>query len=119
MVKLSLAILVALLALCPAAVRAQGVVKIVGLGAATCATFREDIGKTPDLERVYFAWAQGYMNGLMIRAPEGQDENIDLTPREMGLRAQLSFLRTFCTENAGGNFADAIHSLYQTLRNRR
>src|SRR5215207_3794620 len=115
MVKLSLAILVAVLALCPAAVRSQGVVKIVGLGAATCATFREDIARTPDLERVYFAWAQGYMNGLMIRAPEGQDENVDLTPREMGLQAQLAFLRSFCVENSKANFADGIHGLYQTL----
>lgn len=102
-----------------AAPQGRAVVKIVGLGAASCATFREDIEKTPDLERVYFAWAQGYMNGLMIRAPEGQDEGIDLTPREIGLHAQLSFLHKFCTENSGGNYADGIHSLYQLLRNRR
>ena len=119
MVKLATSIVATALALCPADVRAQSAVKIVGLGAATCATFREDIAETPSLERTYFAWAQGYMNGLMIRAPEGQDENIDLTPREFGFQAQLAYLRTFCTENPGGNFADAIHGLYQALRNRR
>jgi len=101
----------------PAQTAAQ-VVKIVGLGAATCATFREDISQKPDLERVYFAWAQGYMNGLLIRAPEGQDENVDLTPRQFGLQAQLGFLRTFCIENSKANFSDAIHSLYQVLRTR-
>ena len=54
MMKLALSIVAAALALCPADLRAQGVVKIVGLGAATCATFREDIANTPGLERTYF-----------------------------------------------------------------
>src|SRR5215217_8183796 len=112
-----LALVTLAFAISPASAQAQGVVKIVGLGAATCATFREDIAKIPDLERVYFAWAQGYMNGLMIRAPEGQDEKIDLTPREVGLQAQLAYLRDFCTENSKGDFVDAIHGLYQMLRN--
>jgi hypothetical protein len=102
----------------PAQTAAQ-VVKIVGLGAATCATFGEDISRTPDLERVYFAWAQGYMNGLLIRAPDGQDENVDLTPRQFGLQAQLGFLRTFCLDNPNANFSDGIHGLYQVLRTRR
>ena len=116
MVRLPLSIVAAALALWPAEVRAQGVVKIVGLGAATCATGGHRQHARPGAHD--FASAQGYMNGLMIRAPEGQDENIDLTPREFGLQAQLAFLRTFCTDNPGGNFADAIHGLYQGLRNR-
>ena len=41
MVKLATSIVATALALCPADVRAQSAVKIVGLGAATCATFRE------------------------------------------------------------------------------
>ena len=59
------------------------------------------------------------MNGLLIRAPEGQDENVDLTPRHFGLQAQLEFLRTFCIESPKAAFSDAIHGLYQVLRTRR
>lgn len=55
-------------------------VKIVGIGASTCHDFLREIAGRPDVEKNFFAWAQGYMSGLLIRAPAGKDENLDLTP---------------------------------------
>ncbi len=90
--------------------------KIVGTGAATCATFLSDIARNPISEREYFSWAQGYMSGILMRAPPGKDENLDLTPREFPIKHQLEFLRSFCTAHQQDDYADAAASLYQRLR---
>ena len=95
---------------------AQGVVKIVGIGAATCSEFIRHVEAQPGEERTYFAWAQGYMNGLLIRAPAGKDEGLDLAPPSFPLQRQAAFLRTFCSENIGADFTDAVNMLYRTLR---
>jgi hypothetical protein len=90
--------------------------KIVGTGAATCATFLSDIARNPMSEREYFSWAQGYMSGILMRSPPGKDENLDLTPREFPVKDQLAFFRTFCAANGQYDYADAAASLYQRLR---
>ena len=91
-------------------------VKIVGMGASTCAQFLQDIEANPRAERDYFAWAQGYMSGLLIRAPTGKDEGLDLTPPAFPLLRQAAFLRTFCTTTRDADFSDAVNMLYRTLR---
>ena len=63
-------------------------VKIVGLGATTCADFTREVTSDPDTERTYFAWAQGFMSGALARAPAGVDQGIDLTPPGFPLRRQ-------------------------------
>jgi hypothetical protein len=90
--------------------------KIVGTGAATCATFLSDIARNPISEREYFSWAQGYISGILMRAPPGKDENLDLTPREFPVKNQLEFFRSFCAANQQDDYADAAASLYQRLR---
>src|SRR5262245_59644195 len=90
--------------------------KIVGTGAATCATFLSDIARNPFSEREYFAWAQGYMSGILMRAPPGKDENLDLTPPGFPVKDQLGFFRDFCAEHEQNDFADAAAQLYQRLR---
>lgn len=72
------------------AARAQSI-KIVGIGASTCARFLQEIEGKPQSERDYFAWAQGYMSGLLIRAPAGKDEDLDLTPPAFPLLKQAAF----------------------------
>ena len=91
-------------------------VKIVGLGATTCARFLQEIDGKPQAEREYFAWAQGYMSGLLIRAPEGKDEDLDLMPPAFPLLKQAEFLRGFCSQNIDADFTDGVNTLYRTLR---
>jgi hypothetical protein len=90
--------------------------KIVGTGAATCATFLSDIARNPISEREYFSWAQGYMSGILMRAPAGKDENLDLTPPDFPVKAQLEFFRHFCGAHQQDDYADAAASLYQRPR---
>ena len=95
--------------------RAQPV-KIVGIGASTCTRFLQEIEGNPLAEREYVAWAQGYMSGLLIRAPAGKDEGLDLAPPAFPLLKQAAFLRTFCATNREADFSDAVNTLYRTLR---
>ncbi|MBZ6414635.1 MULTISPECIES: hypothetical protein [Methylobacteriaceae] len=91
-------------------------VKIVGLGASTCAHFNQEIGENPALQRDYFAWAQGFMSGALIRAPQGVDEGLDLTPPSFPLQEQVDFLRAFCAKNQDQDYMDAARALYRRLR---
>ncbi|MFO1100744.1 MAG: hypothetical protein U1E81_21430 [Xanthobacteraceae bacterium] len=91
-------------------------VKVVGLGASTCAQFNEEIARRPSVERDYFAWAQGFMSGVLLRAPTGQDEKLDLAPPSFPLHQQAAFLRLFCSSNKTQSYADAVLALYIRLR---
>ncbi len=91
-------------------------VKIVGIGATPCAQFTAEIGRTPAAERDFFAWAQGFMSGALIRSPPGVDEGLDLTPPGFPLPRQAEFLRSYCQEHPKQDFMDAVHALYRTLR---
>lgn len=95
---------------------AQAKVKIVGIGASSCNQFAREITSRPEVERDYFAWAQGFMSGIMSRAPGGMDEGIDLMPRSLPLLRQAEFLRVFCAGNPGADYSDAVLSLYRELR---
>jgi len=90
--------------------------KIVGIGASTCARFNQDIREAPARERDYIVWAQGFMSGALIRAPEGVDEGLDLTPSSMPLNAQADFVRSFCAKRPDLDYMDAVHALYRHLR---
>jgi hypothetical protein len=92
------------------------VAKIVGLGAATCADFTDNIEKSPAMQRDYLAWAQGFMSGILLSMPSGVDEGLDLNPQAFGLLKQLGFLLQNCAENRSSDFADAVVALYKTLR---
>lgn len=91
-------------------------VKIVGTGTASCEDFLTEIRGRPDVEKNFFAWAQGYMSGLLIRAPAGKDEDLDLMPPQFPLLKQAEFLRSYCSKHAGEDFSDAVNTLYRTLR---
>ena len=94
----------------------QAIVKIVGIGAGSCAQFMEDDLLNPGIESNYVAWAQGYMSGLLLRAPAGKDENLDLIPSGVPLDKQAAFLKNFCRVHPERDFADAVNELYRTLR---
>lgn len=90
--------------------------KIVGIGASSCARFNEEISRSPSTERDYFAWAQGFMSGVLLQAPPGQDEKLDLAPPSFSLLKQAAFLREFCSKRPSQSHADAVLELYLRLR---
>src|SRR4051812_18048320 len=72
---------------------------IVGLGATTCKVFNQDVERSAQVQRDYFAWAQGFMSGVLMRAPPGVDEGLELRPSTFPLLRQIEFLRSFCARN--------------------
>jgi hypothetical protein len=89
---------------------------IVGLGAATCQQFNDDVRSNPTIRRDYLAWAQGFMSGILLGRPPGVDEGLDLSPATFGLVRQLDFLEGHCAGNSSADFADAVEALYKRLR---
>lgn len=89
---------------------------IVGLGAATCQQFSDDVRSSPSVRLDYLAWAQGFMSGVLLSRPHGIDEGLDLNPATFGLINQLQFLEDYCTENSSHDFSDAVEALYKRLR---
>lgn len=89
---------------------------IVGLGAATCRQFNDDVRSNPLIRRDYLAWAQGFMSGILSSRPVGVDEGLDLAPPTFPLMRQLDFLGDYCARNASLDFSDGVAALYKRLR---
>ena len=89
--------------------------KIVGLGAASCQRFTDDVSN-PAVRRDYLAWAQGFMSGIISSRPSGVDEGLDLAPATLDLLKQLHFLEDHCARNSSLDFSDAVAALYKRLR---
>jgi hypothetical protein len=90
--------------------------RIVGLGAATCRQFTADAAADPQVRKVYLAWAQGFMSGIILSRPPGADVGLDLNPPTFGLMAQLRFLEDHCARNDAAYFSTAVEALYKRLR---
>lgn len=91
---------------------------IVGIGVASCAQFNEEVANKPATERDYLAWAQGFLSGALMRAPQGVDEDMNLLPPNFPLQKQADFPRTYCSANPEKDYMDAVHALYQILKGR-
>lgn len=99
----------------PTTVHAQ-TQRIVGIGAASCARFNDEVRANPAVQRDYVAWAQGFMSAVLLTRPPGVDEGLDLIPRNFPLQKQLQFLRTYCAEQPQSDFSEGVKALYRTLR---
>jgi hypothetical protein len=90
--------------------------KVVGTGTGTCRQFSEDIGRDPQQERIYFAWAQGLMSGVLLRAPAGIDDGLDLLPPSFPVTEQIRFISDFCRANPDKEYLEAVRALYRRLK---
>ena len=97
---------------------AEAKVNIAGIGAASCHAFMNETQSDAQAERTYFAWAQGYMSGIMMRAPPGVDEGINLLHPSFPLQQQADFVRAFCSGNPQADYSDGVLELYRELRRR-
>lgn len=87
---------------------------IVGTGAVPCSRYLADVQGAPMQEREYFAWAQGYMSGLLMRSPAG--EHVDLRHKLLPLLSQVAFVRSYCQANPEKDFVEGVQDLYKALR---
>lgn len=90
-------------------------VAIVGTGTAACSRFNAVIIDRPNEEREYFAWAQGYMSGVLLSASAGVDDVLSLNPDAFPLAAQIAFVRVFCERFPESHYSDGVETLYRAL----
>ena len=91
-------------------------IKTVGPGNTGCRQYLLDLAKNPQNQRVYFAWVQGLMSGVLIRAPPGIDENVDLLPAEFAETQQVRLIGEFCNSQPDADLFDATRLLYRRLK---
>lgn len=95
---------------------ARQTVVIVGPGVTSCTEFLAEARRNVERELRYFSWAQGYMSGILMRAPPGKDEHLNLLPPQFPVAAQIRFVRNYCANHAETDYEDAVLVLYRKLR---
>jgi hypothetical protein len=90
-------------------------VEIAGIGVTRCHDFIQQVGRDPAIEGDYFAWAQGFMSGVLLRGRPGQDEALKLVPPQLAPELQRQFLRDYCKRNPLRYYFHAIAALYKRL----
>ena len=90
-------------------------VKLAGIGVLRCHVFNQQIAEQPEAEDRYFLWAQGFMSGVLLRAPPGQDDALDLVPPDMPLDEQRQLIRDYCARNPLRYYFHAVAALYARL----
>ncbi len=58
------------------------------------------------------------MSGVLLRAPPGRDDALDLTPPEWPLDQQRQLLRDYCAKNPLRYYFHAVAALYHRLGGR-
>jgi hypothetical protein len=90
-------------------------VEIAGVGVTRCHEFNQQVDRDPAVEDYYFAWAQGFMSGVLLRGRPGQDESLTLVPSQLPPEQQRQFLRDYCKRNPLRYYFHATAALYQRL----
>src|SRR5215217_9717284 len=70
-----------------------------GLGASSCLRFALDYTRMPRSEEQYFVWAQGYMSAIMMMAPGGIDDDLNLLPASYPKATQMAWIRGVCAQD--------------------
>jgi hypothetical protein len=101
-------------ALSPSVANSQ-MVAVVGTGTAKCGKYLTEISAKPEAEREYFSWAQGYMSGILLSAPPGVDDSLQLITEKLPVASQINFMRQFCGQKPDTSYSDGVEALYRAL----
>jgi hypothetical protein len=84
-----------------------------GVGVTPCSEFNQSREK-PEIEAMFFSWAEGYLTGWNIGLPEESQKHVDLSlmPRS----EQMEFLRKWCEANPSKRYVDGATTLLIRLR---
>lgn len=85
------------------------------LGASSCLKFALDYTRYPPSEEQYFAWAQGYMSAIVMMAPSGIDDDLNLLPVSDPKERQMAVIRSVCAQDPQRSYSHAVRALYRHL----
>ena len=86
-----------------------------GPGTSSCLKFALDHTKNAPTEEQYFIWAQGYMSAIVMTAPGGIDDALDLLPALYPKESQLAWIRSVCAQDPQRSYAHAVRVLCRHL----
>jgi hypothetical protein len=86
-----------------------------GPGASSCLKFALDYTRMALSEEQYFIWAQGYMSAIMMMAPGGVDDNLNLLPASYPKATQMAWIRGVCAQDPQRSYGHTIRALYRHL----
>ena len=96
-----------------AAYPATNNIAVSGMGTASCVEFLQQVRENPDMENIYFTWAQGLMSGWNTRGLADNHKILYLaliTPDQ-----QQAQVREFCETYPDGSYLGAVYELIKTL----
>jgi hypothetical protein len=106
-------VLMALMALLGGSALAVEPIAGTGVGTGTCAEFAQDYKNNPKLaERIYGAWAEGFMAGLNFATPSDELFGRDLAAT---VERQTFHIRQYCDAHPLAVFIQAVLDFYGTL----
>lgn len=83
---------------------------VMGPGMTTCGKFAEGYRESPNIEIMFFTWAQGYMSGLNQERREGYYDMAALT-----IESQKSFIMNYCDQHPLARYAEGALKLLLTM----
>ncbi len=89
-----------------------------GPGATSCLKFALNYNRNPPSEEQYFIWAQGYMSAIIMMAPSGLDDDLDLLPPSYPKESQMAWIRSVCVQDPQRSYSHAVRVLYRHLGGR-
>lgn len=87
----------------------------IGPGNMSCAEFANLYAQDPPgTERVFYAWAEGYMTGLNLTLlrMSGSSQNLS---GKYGMPGQEQELRGYCNAHPLASFQQAVNALFDSL----
>ena len=86
----------------------------LGLGTYTCGEAAEAVRADPDLDLLYFSWAQGWMTGWNLAQMGADLPAVDLNGRS--LPTQRGFIKNYCAQHPDRLYMDAVRALYLSMK---
>ena len=86
-----------------------------GPGVSSCLKFALDYTRNPPSEEQYFIWAQGYMSAIVMMAPGGIDDDLNLSPESYPKESQMVWIRSVCAQDPFRSYGHAVRGLYRRL----
>jgi hypothetical protein len=90
---------------------------IMGSGARTCGQFAREYLDNPDIEGVYFQWAQGFMTGFNAGLQRNGESPKILSSSPIA--EQMAAIRRYCDQHPLADYLAAVMEAFNHLKSSR
>jgi hypothetical protein len=84
-----------------------------GVGVSPCSEFTR-VREKPEFEALFFTWAQGFLTGWNMGAPDDSGFSVDMSG--LSRDEQKQFIRDYCEANPTNRYLQGVTALMSRLR---